>query len=186
MSDEEYIYEEDEEYQCSDDGEDDAEDTLEGLYYDAKDRMDDHPEGAVEGFCTLLECGDAANAKWCWKAMKRLVRLYHQLARYDEMLETYSRLLRFTWDGRTRGDTEKAINKLLDLTAGAGPVSAMYDVTSQYVSEGTRNEKLWFSVRMKAAQALLDCGDLARCAEALDELKESCRAVEGGGGGGGG
>ena len=178
MSDDEYVYEEDEEYMSDDDcGEE--EDSLEGQYYDAKDKVPDEPEEALEGFQRLIEAGEGVGTKWVWKSMKRLVRVCFQLQRYDDMLDVYAQLLRYEWDGRTRNDMEKAIYKLLDITSsGDGPVARMYEITTAFVSEGTRNEKLWFSIKMKSAQNLLDSGEHQQCALVLQELKQSCRAAD--------
>eukprot|EP01059_Diplonema_ambulator_P036438 TRINITY_DN9072_c0_g1_i1.p1 TRINITY_DN9072_c0_g1~~TRINITY_DN9072_c0_g1_i1.p1 ORF type:complete len:326 (+),score=143.96 TRINITY_DN9072_c0_g1_i1:28-978(+) len=179
MSDDEYVYEEDEEYMSGDC--DEGDDGLEGMYYDAKDKIDDDPEAAVDGFRQVVEA-DEAKVKWGWKAMKRLVKVYFNLKRYDEMVAVYKDLLYYEFDGRTRNDTEKAISKLLDYTStSASPlsaVSAMYDVTTEYVSTGVRNEKLWFTIKMKSSQALLESKEYDKCMKALEELKDWCRSPE--------
>eukprot|EP01063_Lacrimia_lanifica_P006059 TRINITY_DN13644_c0_g1_i1.p1 TRINITY_DN13644_c0_g1~~TRINITY_DN13644_c0_g1_i1.p1 ORF type:complete len:443 (+),score=202.13 TRINITY_DN13644_c0_g1_i1:58-1386(+) len=181
MSDEEYVYEDDDDEYMSDDGDDCMEegDDLEGMYYDAKDKIDDEPEEAADGFMLVLEREDEMS-KWCWKAMKRLVRVYCSLQRYADMVQMYGRLLEYEWSGRTRNDTEKAINKLLDVMANveAETLASVHEITTKYVGTGLRNEKLWFSVKMKAAQALLDVSKHAKCQEALDELKDACRAED--------
>ncbi|KAJ9446886.1 COP9 signalosome complex subunit 2, partial [Diplonema papillatum] len=183
MSDDEYVYEEDEEY--ASEGAEENDDALEGIYYDAKDKIEDEPGEAVKGFLALLDRDeDETNyPKWAWKAMKRLVRVYFKLQKFDEMTAMYRRLLRYEWSGRTRNDTEKAINKLLDLTSGAAGstsavTAAMYEITTEYVGEGARNEKLWFAIKMKSAQVQLDNNDHQQCKKTLAELKDSCRMAD--------
>eukprot|EP01060_Flectonema_neradi_P037235 TRINITY_DN743_c0_g3_i1.p1 TRINITY_DN743_c0_g3~~TRINITY_DN743_c0_g3_i1.p1 ORF type:complete len:447 (+),score=96.99 TRINITY_DN743_c0_g3_i1:78-1418(+) len=183
MSDDEYIYEEDD-YMSDGDDDDDCDDgdAMEGGYYDAKDKIEDEPAEAADGFLAVVE-GDEDRSKWTWKSMKRLVQVYFTLKRFDEMKEMYQRLLNFEYDGRTRSDTEKAITKLLDYTSGVGSVPSvveqMYDITTAYVEKGTRNEKLWFTIRMKSAQAQLDSKDHEKCKKTIAELKHSCLDSDG-------
>eukprot|EP01065_Artemidia_motanka_P043042 TRINITY_DN5897_c0_g1_i1.p1 TRINITY_DN5897_c0_g1~~TRINITY_DN5897_c0_g1_i1.p1 ORF type:complete len:444 (+),score=103.71 TRINITY_DN5897_c0_g1_i1:106-1437(+) len=180
MSDDEYAFEEEEEFVADDDcggGCDDG-DELESVYYDAKDKIDDDPVGAEQGLRDLLE-RDGGKTKWSWRAYKRLVKVYSMLRRFDEMKGAYRNLLAYTWDGRTRNDTEKAINKMLDLAANSGSVvvSQMYDITVEFVGEGgsLRNEKLWFWIKMRSAQVLFNTKEYDKCQQALMELKASCK-----------
>ena len=184
MSDDEYIYEEDDYMSDGDDDDDNCDDgdTMEGGYYDAKDKIEDDPSEAADGFVVVIE-SDEDRSKWSWKCMKRLVQVYFVLKQFNEMKEIYKKLLQFEYDGRTRSDTEKAITKLLDYTSGVGSnptvVEEMYNITTEYVQQGTRNEKLWFTIRMKSAQAQLDTKEYDKCKKTLKELKESCLDSEG-------
>lgn len=178
MSDDEYAFEEEEEYVAEDDdGGNDEADELEAAYYDAKDKIDDEPQEAMQGFEELLD-KDKEQTKWSWRALKRLIKVYCILKRYDEMKRAYRKLLALDWEGRTRNDTEKAINKMLDLTSNSGAmnVAQMYELTVEYVGEGaTRNEKLWFAIKLKSSQAQFDSKDYNKCQKSIEELKMSCR-----------
>jgi len=56
----------------------------------------------------------------------------------------------------------------------------MYEITVEYVGEGAaRNEKLWFAIKMKSAQALFESKDYMKCQRALEELKSSCKEPSG-------
>jgi COP9 signalosome complex subunit 2 len=173
---------EDVEYNFDEDGGDggeggDAVDETENTYYDAKNKIDSAPQEAVKGFLEVLKL-DTAKGKWSFKAFKQLVRTYLKLRDFPAMLKRYDELLQLQWTGRSRNDIEKAINKLVEAASSAGPeiLVPLYDITLRHIGGDMRNyEKLWFNIKLKAAQLAFDTNNYDRLTKELEGLKAYCR-----------
>eukprot|EP00759_Apiculatamorpha_spiralis_P005332 PhF_6_TR13228/c0_g1_i1/m.20925/K12176/COPS2, CSN2, TRIP15; COP9 signalosome complex subunit 2 len=156
-------------------------DATEDAYYNAKGNIDSKAAEAVKGFTQVLTLDAAAKGKWSFKAYKQLVRCHLKLKSFPEMLKKYDELLQLQWNGRSRNDIEKAINKLVDAAANTGPdvLTPMYDITLKHIGGDMRNyEKLWFNIKLKSAQLAFDGSNYERLAKELDGLKQYCRDPE--------
>lgn len=182
MSDE-YYYE-DEQYTYDDDGVCEQEDTWETLienkYAVAKSSMDADPHEAVTLFLEVV-AEDQEKGRWTFKALKMLARTCQRARRYQDMITYYQRALDFQYSGKTRSDTEKAVNKFLErcATVPADFMEAVYAQTAATLERDLRTfEKLWFNVCLKYVELLLQQKQFDRALQQLVPLRTWCSAGE--------
>eukprot|EP00761_Pharyngomonas_kirbyi_P012924 gb/GECH01012951.1/.p1 GENE.gb/GECH01012951.1/~~gb/GECH01012951.1/.p1 ORF type:complete len:480 (+),score=142.08 gb/GECH01012951.1/:1-1440(+) len=160
---------------------DDEEVEIENEYYNAKAYAKDNPSKAIDGFKSVLKMENEPG-QWGFKALKQMIKLLLNLERYDEMKKRYEQLLEHTKSRSiVRNDTEKAINKFLNLTRSAGRddlVEHIYDTTLNYLKEN-KNERLWFSTKMNQGQLAFEQRNFSKLNNILAELKASCQAEDG-------
>jgi COP9 signalosome complex subunit 2 len=57
--------------------------------------------------------------EWGFKALKQQTKINFRLERYDDMLESYRKLLGYIKNAVTRNYSEKSINSILDYISSA-------------------------------------------------------------------
>lgn len=190
MSDDEYVYSDDEDgdYQYSDGGEEeegggqsDYAIEVENAFYEADDKRRDNPRAALSLFEKVVQLekdNRPDEVKWRFKSLEHMVVLHHRLGQGESMLEVYQELLRCL-DKVTRNECNDTINHVLDtVSAGAGPQGAqislgrMYEITLD-VLRAANNERLWFNTNLKLGKMLLDQGDYVALEKVIGSLHES-------------
>lgn len=87
MSDDDFMMEEDEDYNFDyeDDEEEDNQDAdLENLYYNAKAYREEEPQTAATEFLKVVE-KESPQGDWGFKALKQLVKLYYKRGDYPQV-----------------------------------------------------------------------------------------------------
>ena len=80
--------------------------------------QEDDPDEAIAGFERVLEL-EEEKCEWGFKALKQQTKINFKLERYDQMLESYRKLLGYIKNAVTRNYSEKSINSILDYISSA-------------------------------------------------------------------
>jgi len=173
--------EEDYGFEYSDDGgEEDAESAdVENMYYKAKGKKEDDPEGALKEFRAIVN-QETEKGDWGFKALKQSTKLlFLGLHRPQDALKTYTELLTYTKSAVTRNYSEKTINGILDYVGGGkgGPVEVdilenFYEATKKALVEA-KNERLSVKTNLKLAKLWLDRKEYARLSKLIRELHQA-------------
>lgn len=153
---------------------------LENQYYSAKSLKDGNPNGAIEGFMKVLKL-EEEKGEWGFKALKQQTKINFRLERYDDMLESYRKLLGYIKNAVTRNYSEKSINSILDYISSAKKMSLLesfYELTLESLKHA-KNERLWFKTNTKLANLYLQNEDWNNLSNVLKQLKQSCLTPEG-------
>eukprot|EP00727_Mastigamoeba_balamuthi_P006841 m51a1_g2778 putative proteasome component region pci domain-containing protein (440) ;mRNA; r:1042894-1044752 len=156
----------------------DEEPSVENAYYNAKGMVEDSVKEAVVLFGKVLELEkqEGPKGEWGFKALKKLCKLNFQLRDYDRVFEHFKALLTYIKSAVSANLSEKGLNSLLDMVAASGEltfVTRMYEAASKALVEA-KNQRLWFRVNLRLAQALFDAGEYGRLATVLRELHAWC------------
>jgi len=144
------------EYSDGDDDNGSASADAENMYYTAKTKKEDDPEGALKDFRAIVS-QERDKGDWGFKALKQSTKLlFLTLKRPDEALQTYTELLTYTKSAVTRNYSEKTINGILDYVGGGkgGPVKVdilekFYQITKDSLIEA----KKWETIRKDKSEA---------------------------------
>ncbi|KZO89689.1 PCI-domain-containing protein [Calocera viscosa TUFC12733] len=193
MSDDEYMQDDEYGFEYSDDdGDDQADASLENRYYTAKSMKEDDPEAAIVEFKSIVE-DEPEKSDWGFKALKQQTKLnFLVLNQPSEALKTYTKLLSYTKSAVTRNYSEKTINGILDYVSGSGKkrrykskggkkvseeeqmevLEKFYEVTRKALEEA-KNERLSVKTNLKLAKLYLDKHEYPRLQALLRSLHES-------------
>lgn len=182
MTDSEMQLSDDEDYDLEYDSNSESEPDvdLENQYYHAKSVKDDDPDEALAGFERVLEL-EEEKGEWGFKALKQQTKINFKLERYDQMLESYRKLLGYIKNAVTRNYSEKSINSILDYISSAKKMTLLenfYELTLESLKHA-KNERLWFKTNRKLADLYLQNSDWAALTNVLKQLRLSCLTPEG-------
>ncbi|KAG0661988.1 hypothetical protein C6P46_003693 [Rhodotorula mucilaginosa] len=181
MSDEEFMMDEEDEYEFEYEGSDNEADVVdvENDYYTAKSQRDT-PDVALESFQKIVTDEESRNeqGEFGFKALKQMTKLTFKLGRYDDALRHYKTLLTYTKKAVTRNVAEKAINRVLDYVSaeegvGLDRMQEFYEVTMKALEE-QKNERLSTKTNLKLAKLWLDRHEYGRLNKVLRELHAQC------------
>ncbi|GAA5874909.1 hypothetical protein JCM3774_006568 [Rhodotorula dairenensis] len=181
MSDEEFMMDEEDDYEFEYEGSDNEADVVdvENDYYTAKSQRDT-PDVALESFQKIVSDEEAQNeqGEFGFKALKQMTKLTFKLGRYDDALRHYKTLLTYTKKAVTRNVAEKAINRVLDYVSaeegvGLDRMQEFYEVTMKALEE-QKNERLSTKTNLKLAKLWLDRHEYGRLNKVLKELHAQC------------
>lgn len=169
---------EDDSGEVSEEAED--ENLMENTYYGAKTEEDF--EESLEMFNMILEMEEVPG-EWGFKSLKQMIRKLYKAKRFKEMQERYAQLLkRMGPDGTvSRNDSEKAINKVLNLVSTANDtklLSSVYSITMDALKK-MNNEKLWFNTKLKLGNLYILQMDWEKLDIVVKELKQWCVDING-------
>jgi len=154
---------------------------LENMYYMAKGKKEDSPEGALKDFKAVVS-NEEEKGDWGFKALKQQTKLlFLVLHRPEDALATYKQLLAYTKSAVTRNYSEKTINSILDYVGGGKGGTIDVDVLERFY-EATRNalreqknERLSVKTNLKLAKLWLDKGEFQRLQKLLAYLQASAQ-----------
>jgi len=162
------------------DNDDDAEESggadVENMYYVAKSKKEDNPEGALKEFRTIVD-QEEEKGDWGFKALKQSTKLlFLTLRRPHDALKTYQELLTYTKSAVTRNYSEKTINGILDYVGGGkgGPIEVdilerFYQATKKAL-EDAKNDRLSAKTNLKLAKLWLDRKEYGRLTKLIRDL----------------
>ncbi|POY74004.1 hypothetical protein BMF94_2815 [Rhodotorula taiwanensis] len=193
MSDEEFMMDEEDDYDFEYEGSDNEADVVdvENEYYTAKctyapRTQRDTPDVALESFQKIVTNEEAQNeqGEFGFKALKQMTKLTFKLGRYDDALRYYKTLLTYTKKAVTRNVAEKAINRVLDYVSaeegiGLDKMQEFYEVTMNALEE-QKNERLSTKTNLKLAKLWLDRHEYGRLNKVLKELHAQCAPTDDG------
>ncbi|KAI7868604.1 PCI domain-containing protein [Spinellus fusiger] len=184
MSDDDFMLEDDEQDYDFDYEEGDEEElpdvNMENMYYNAKARKEDDPEGAVAEFQSVVDA-EEEKGDWGFKALKQMVKISFQLNRFEQTLLYYQQLLTYIKSSVTRNYSEKSINNILDYVSTADNMSFMerfYETTLESLFE-SKNERLRVKTNLKLAKLWLDRKEYGRLNKILRQLHIACQKDDG-------
>ncbi|KAL0951795.1 hypothetical protein HGRIS_008462 [Hohenbuehelia grisea] len=179
------------------DNDDDANESgsvdLENMYYKAKSKKDDDPEGALTDFRAIVD-QEEEKGDWGFKALKQSTKvLFLTLHRPADALVTYTQLLTYTKSAVTRNAAEKTINGILDYVGAGGVgkgkganVRVEVDVLENFYQatkdalENAKNERLSVKTNLKLAKLWLDRKEYSRLSRLIRDLHAATSATAGG------
>ncbi|GAA5992718.1 hypothetical protein JCM10908_006896 [Rhodotorula pacifica] len=187
MSEEEFMMDEEDDYEFEYEGSDNEADVVdvENDYYTAKSQRDT-PDVALESFQKIVTDEESRNeqGEFGFKALKQMTKLTFKLGRYDAALKHYKTLLTYTKKAVTRNVAEKAINRVLDYVSaeegvGLDRMQEFYEVTMKALEE-QKNERLSTKTNLKLAKLWLDRHEYGRLNKVLKELHAQCAPTDDG------
>lgn len=162
------------------DNDDDANESgsadVENMYYVAKSKKEDNPEGALKDFRAIVD-QEEEKGDWGFKALKQSTKLlFLTLRRPQDALKTYQELLTYTKSAVTRNYSEKTINGILDYVGGGkgGPIEVdvlekFYQATKKAL-EDAKNDRLSAKTNLKLAKLWLDRKEYGRLSKLIRDL----------------
>ncbi|KIK70497.1 hypothetical protein GYMLUDRAFT_149392 [Collybiopsis luxurians FD-317 M1] len=163
-------------YSDGEDAEEAGSADVENLYYKAKSKKEDNPEGALKDFRAIVD-QEEEKGDWGFKALKQSTKLlFLVLRRPNDALDSYTQLLTYTKSAVTRNYSEKTINGILDYVGGGkgGPVEVdvlekFYQVTKDALEEA-KNDRLSAKTNLKLAKLWLDRKEYGRLSKLIRDL----------------
>ncbi|KAJ3762188.1 hypothetical protein EV360DRAFT_36211 [Lentinula raphanica] len=170
-------------YSDGDDAEESGNADVENMYYTAKSKKEDNPEGALKDFAAIVN-QEKEKGDWGFKALKQSTKLlYLVLRRPNDALQTYTQLLSYTKSAVTRNYSEKTINGILDYVGGGkgGPVEVdvlekFYQVTKSALEEA-KNDRLSAKTNLKLAKLWLDRKEYTRLSKLIRDLHLATKSL---------
>jgi len=182
-------------------GEDNVETQLDNLYNETKQEVEDEYDKpakdvdaeccktALEGFTKVIEMynkgiedKESIEDPWHFKAMKQSVRVCFKLGDTPQMLDFFRKLMGV--GDIPRSKAEKTTVKLLNLLEGEqlGTVMEMYDIAFKALKSQVknRNDGLWYKLKIKLGQLLLNRAEYAPLPRLLREAEQFCMKEENG------
>ncbi|XP_045156594.1 COP9 signalosome complex subunit 2 [Mercenaria mercenaria] len=183
MSDDEFMCDDDEEYdlEYSEESNSEPDVDLENQYYNSKALKDDDPKAALDNFQKVLELEGKDKGEWGFKALKQMIKINFKLGNYDEMMKRYKLLLTYIKSAVTRNYSEKSINSILDYISTSKQMELLqnfYETTLDALKEA-KNERLWFKTNTKLGKLYFDRGDFNKLQRILKQLHISCQTDDG-------
>ncbi|XP_052796705.1 COP9 signalosome complex subunit 2 [Mya arenaria] len=183
MSDDEFMCDDDEEYdlEYSEESNSEPDVDLENQYYNSKALKDDDPKAALDNFQKVLELEGKDKGEWGFKALKQMIKINFKLSNYDEMMKRYKLLLTYIKSAVTRNYSEKSINSILDYISTSKQMELLqnfYETTLDALKEA-KNERLWFKTNTKLGKLYFDRGDFNKLQRILKQLHLSCQTDDG-------
>lgn len=183
MSDDECMYDDDEEYdlEYSEESNSEPDVDLENQYYNSKALKEDDPKQALESFQKVLELEGKDKGEWGFKALKQMIKINFKLGHFDEMMKRYQQLLTYIKSAVTRNYSEKSINSILDYISTSKQMELLqnfYETTLDALKEA-KNERLWFKTNTKLGKLYYDREDYNKLQKILKQLHLSCQTDEG-------
>ncbi|KAL5004055.1 hypothetical protein ScPMuIL_017511 [Solemya velum] len=183
MSDEEFMCDDDEEYdlEYSEESNSEPDVDLENQYYNSKALKEDDPRAALDSFQKVLELEGKEKGEWGFKALKQMIKINFKLGHYDEMMKRYKQLLTYIKSAVTRNYSEKSINSILDYISTSKQMELLqnfYETTLEALKEA-KNERLWFKTNTKLGKLYFDRGEYAKLQKILKQLHISCQTDDG-------
>ncbi|TFK17372.1 PCI-domain-containing protein [Coprinopsis marcescibilis] len=156
---------------------------VENMYYVAKSKKEDNPEGALKDFRAIVD-QEEEKGDWGFKALKQSTKLlFLTLGRPEDALKTYQELLTYTKSAVTRNYSEKTINGILDYVGGGkgGPIEVnilekFYQATKKALEEA-KNDRLSAKTNLKLAKLWLDRKEYGRLSKLIRDLHAATVAV---------
>ncbi|KAJ2642919.1 COP9 signalosome complex subunit 2, partial [Coemansia sp. RSA 1694] len=184
MSDDDFMYDEEEEYEFeyeeADDGETGEEVGIENRYYNAKGLREDF-DAAIREFQTVIDDSPELT-EWGFKATKQMLKLCLRERRFDDVFAYYEKMLQYVRGSiLTRNYAEKSINNMLErVSAVADPefTQRFHQLTLDVLKE-TKNDRLWLRTSLRLAKILLDQREYPALDALLSELKRECEDESG-------
>lgn len=131
---------------------------VENCYYNSKSLKEENPESALTSFYSIVEKCEGEQNEWAFKALKQITKINFQLKKYDDMLQSYQRLLGYTnWLSITKNYSEKSIYNIVEYASSCENTEFLekfYDVTTKAL-QNLNNERLMLKVLMHVARFLL-------------------------------
>ncbi|KAF5392575.1 hypothetical protein D9757_002257 [Collybiopsis confluens] len=159
-------------YSDGEDAEESGSADVENLYYKAKSKKEENPEGALKDFRVIV---DQEKEKGDWQVANPDYSS-DSSQRPNDALETYTQLLTYTKSAVTRNYSEKTINGILDYVGGGkgGPVEVdilekFYQVTKDALEEA-KNDRLSAKTNLKLAKLWLDRKEYSRLSKLIRDL----------------
>ncbi|EEB08186.1 COP9/signalosome complex subunit Csn2 [Schizosaccharomyces japonicus yFS275] len=162
MSDDDFMFEGDEDYEFEfeDDGneEEDLNVDAENNYYNAKAMREENPKRAKDMFLEIVNESSGDLDEWAFRALKQAIKLCFAADKQEEMLRLYQQLLgSINSTHLTRNYTEKCINNILEYASNsknAKFLDEFYKATLKTL-EKQQNNRLWLKTNMKYAEFFL-------------------------------
>ncbi|KAJ4472482.1 PCI domain-containing protein [Lentinula edodes] len=163
-------------YSDGEDAEESGSADVENMYYKAKSKKEDNPEGALKEFRAIVD-QEKEKGDWGFKALKQATKLlYLVLRRPNDALQTYIQLLTYTKSAVTRNYSEKTINGILDYVGGGKGGSVEVDVLEKFYQatktalEEAKNDRLSAKTNLKLAKLWLDRKEYTRLSKLIRDL----------------
>lgn len=156
---------------------------ISNIYYITKSKLDrnEASKEALKGFEQVLN-KETEPGEWGFKATKQIVKLQFQMGLYDDMMNSYNKLLHYIHTNVvTRNMGEKVINSLLEFVSNCSDMNVLqrfYETTLEALREA-KNERLWFKTNLKLGRLSYQHEDFPRLAKILKELHKSCQNSDG-------
>ncbi|KAJ2788761.1 hypothetical protein H4R21_006925, partial [Coemansia helicoidea] len=179
MSDDDFMFDEEEEggFEYEDEDGDEEELGIENKYYNAKAQRDDYAAGLREFQQVVDEDRAAGPSEWGFRATKQMIKLCLRERQMALVLEHYGRMLDFVRGSVVgRNYAEKSINNMLErVTACADAAFSreFYQRTLDVLKQ-TQSERLWLRTSLRLARILLGQAQFGELAQLLAPLRQSC------------
>merc|ERR1712130_162537 len=172
MSDLDMIDDEDEyDLVYSEDSNSEPDVDLENQYYNAKSQKDDDPDAALSGFSRVLEL-EEEKGEWGFKALKQQTKINFRLERYNDMLDSYRKLLGYIKNAVTRNYSEKSINSILDYISSAKQLNQ-----SCLTQDGEEDQKKGTQL-LEIIQIDIQMSTIRKDNKKLKQLYEKSKAIK--------
>ncbi|KAK3606299.1 hypothetical protein CHS0354_037976 [Potamilus streckersoni] len=183
MSDDEFMCDDDEEYdlEYSEESNSEPDVDLENQYYNSKALKEDDPQAALDSFHKVLELEGRDKGEWGFKALKQMIKINFKIGNFEEMMRHYKLLLTYIKSAVTRNYSEKSINSILDYISTSKQMELLqdfYETTLDALKEA-KNERLWFKTNTKLGKLYFDRADYTKLQKILKQLHISCQTDEG-------
>jgi len=153
---------------------------IENEYYNAKGLIEDNVKDAIKGFEKVLSL-EKEKGEWGFKALKKLIKLYNQIANGPKVIEKFKAFMDYTKSAVTSNYSEKGLNSVLD-AIGTGKdinlIEQLYTIALATL-KSQKNERVWFRTNLKLGKLLFDAGEFAKLGKILRELHKSCENESG-------
>jgi COP9 signalosome complex subunit 2 len=140
----------------------DPEAELENKYFEAKEAYEEKKEKGLKAFQEVLDLavknGESTDVEkpWGFKALKRIIKINHELNRPEEVKKQYARMLKDYLPVLV--SQEKALNNLLDALSDSKVIKDLYDMTLE-AFEKKGNKKACLRLELRLAKVLFQKKD---------------------------
>lgn len=190
ISDEQFIYSDDEEMFEGEDGYSSHQDSyaidIENAFYEAEDLRRSNPAQAVDLFTNVVRMEkERRNGEYQWrfKALEHLVCLRFRLGQTSQMVSEFQELLSYL-NHMTRNQCNDSINNIFDTISttndrkssdDAVSTQCMYEIALDALED--KNNRLWFTTALKLANYHFLKGNYSKSPELIKSLHRSLEST---------
>ncbi|KAJ1746812.1 hypothetical protein LPJ79_005669 [Coemansia sp. RSA 1821] len=180
MSDDDFMFDDEDEGFDLEYEEDDGEDEgvgIETKYYNAKAQRD-NPAAALQEFAQVVEEDNAeGRSDWGFKATKQIIKLHLRVKDFAKVLSAYDQMLDYVRSSIVaRNYAEKSINNMLERVSAASSDETSRELFQRTldVLKETQSDRLWLRTSLRLAKILLEQQQYDELSKLLAKLKKSC------------
>ena len=175
-SDDDFMMEEDFEFENEESDSDSGNIPLENSYYSAKGLKDEFPQEAIKEFQAVLD-KEVERGDWGFKALKQMLKTSFKNGNYKQALLYYDQLLDYS-SSVSKNYSEKSINNLLELIGSCQNSEFLQEFYSKTLNSGV-NERLIGKCNLKLAKVYLSNREFGKLSKLLNELHGTCTLEDG-------
>ena len=175
-SDDDFMMEDDFDYENEESDSDSGNIPLENSYYSAKGLKVEYPDEALKEFQSVLD-KEVEKGDWGFKALKQMLKTSSKIGRFDQALKYYDQLLNYSL-AVSKNYAEKSISNLLELIASCQNYEFLQDFYSKTLSSGV-NERLMGKCNLKLAKVYLTKREYGKLSKLLKQLQQTCTLEDG-------